>query len=67
MQQDSLEQNINRQVSFLVSYRYSFGELVDDAVAFWPTAELLMQAKKLDLQSLNNDLHKLGSDTIAFA
>lgn len=55
------EQKINRQVSFLASYYYNFGEFTEGTIKFWPITACLMKVLNLSVADLNQYLSKFAA------
>ncbi len=54
------ETEINRQISILVSYIYSFGPFKEAVLHFWPTALNLYHLHEDNLEKMNTYLISLG-------
>ena len=59
-EQESEEVKINKQISYLVSYVYNFGDFTLQTAQFWPMVDILMQNMSLNLSDLNKYLRSLG-------
>jgi hypothetical protein len=57
----SEKENLNNQISYLVSYVINFGKFTDKTQSFWPTVEILMDSLEMNLDELNQYLLNLGS------
>lgn len=54
------EDELNRQVSFLVSYVANFGNFTRETVSFWPATMILMELCGFDVDQLNIYLYELS-------
>lgn len=56
----SIENEVNNEFSYLVSYVENFGNFTEESAKFWPMINSLMDVLKLDLESLNNYLRDIS-------
>lgn len=56
----SIEDDLNRQISYLVSYVTNFGNFTNDTVIFWPMTRILMDSMEFGIEELNEYLAELA-------